>query len=187
MDVDQIRRLEPKLAKYIDLFHNCFDRKDTRALGRVRPRSAFGPPGKERGADCTRRRRGDPGLHRQGRAHGRAALPAPEELPQTISSPTHPSTPRRCTASSWATWSVSHAMHGPRTVTPIGDTLPLLAPLAPGHVGQPRYGVRISTIVACRAAACRACLPARGALKRSSFSYSTTTPHFPSVPGQLIE
>jgi SRSO17 transposase len=31
MDVDQIRRLEPKLAKYIDLFHDCFDRKDTRA------------------------------------------------------------------------------------------------------------------------------------------------------------
>lgn len=31
MDVDQIRRLEPKLANYIDLFHDCFDRKDTRA------------------------------------------------------------------------------------------------------------------------------------------------------------
>ena len=32
MDVDQICRLEPKLAKYIDLFHDCFrDRKDTRA------------------------------------------------------------------------------------------------------------------------------------------------------------
>jgi SRSO17 transposase len=31
MDVDQIRRLEPKLAKYIDLFYECFDRKDTRA------------------------------------------------------------------------------------------------------------------------------------------------------------
>ena len=31
MDVDQIRRLEPKLAKYIDLFRDCFDRKDTRA------------------------------------------------------------------------------------------------------------------------------------------------------------
>jgi SRSO17 transposase len=31
MDVDQIRQLEPKLAKYIDLFHDCFDRKDTHA------------------------------------------------------------------------------------------------------------------------------------------------------------
>ena len=31
MDVDQIRRLEPKLVNYIDLFHDCFDRKDTRA------------------------------------------------------------------------------------------------------------------------------------------------------------
>ncbi len=30
-DVDQIRRLEPKLAKFIDLIHDCFDRKDTRA------------------------------------------------------------------------------------------------------------------------------------------------------------
>jgi SRSO17 transposase len=31
MDVDQIRRLEPKLAKFLDEFHDCFDRKDTRA------------------------------------------------------------------------------------------------------------------------------------------------------------
>ena len=31
MDVDQIRRLKPKLVNYIDLFHDCFDRKDTRA------------------------------------------------------------------------------------------------------------------------------------------------------------
>jgi SRSO17 transposase len=31
MDVDQIRKLELKLAKFLDLFHDCFDRKDTRA------------------------------------------------------------------------------------------------------------------------------------------------------------
>jgi SRSO17 transposase len=31
MDVDQISRLEPKLAKFLDLFHDCFGRKDTRA------------------------------------------------------------------------------------------------------------------------------------------------------------
>jgi hypothetical protein len=31
MDVDQIRRLEPKLSEFLDLFHACFDRKDTRA------------------------------------------------------------------------------------------------------------------------------------------------------------
>ena len=31
MDVDQIRRLEPKRAKFLDHFHNCFDRKHTRA------------------------------------------------------------------------------------------------------------------------------------------------------------
>jgi SRSO17 transposase len=31
MDVNQIRRLEPKLAKFLDEFHDCFDRKDTRA------------------------------------------------------------------------------------------------------------------------------------------------------------
>jgi hypothetical protein len=31
MDVDQIRRLEPKLAKFLDLFHDCFDRKDNSA------------------------------------------------------------------------------------------------------------------------------------------------------------
>jgi SRSO17 transposase len=31
MDVNQIRRLEPKLAEFLDLFHDCFDRKDTRA------------------------------------------------------------------------------------------------------------------------------------------------------------
>ena len=31
MDVDQIRRLEPKLAKFLNLFHDCFGRKDTRA------------------------------------------------------------------------------------------------------------------------------------------------------------
>ena len=31
MDVDQIRSLEPKLAKFLDRFHDCFDRKDTRA------------------------------------------------------------------------------------------------------------------------------------------------------------
>ena len=30
MDVDQIRRLEPKLARFLDHFHDCFDRKDTR-------------------------------------------------------------------------------------------------------------------------------------------------------------
>jgi SRSO17 transposase len=31
MDVNQIRSLEPKLAEFLDLFHDCFDRKDTRA------------------------------------------------------------------------------------------------------------------------------------------------------------
>jgi SRSO17 transposase len=31
MDANQIRRLEPKLAKFLDEFHDCFDRKDTRA------------------------------------------------------------------------------------------------------------------------------------------------------------
>ena len=31
MDVDQIRRLEPKLAKFLDRFDDCFPRKDTRA------------------------------------------------------------------------------------------------------------------------------------------------------------
>jgi SRSO17 transposase len=31
MDVQQIRQLEPKLAKFLDLFRDCFDRKDTRA------------------------------------------------------------------------------------------------------------------------------------------------------------
>jgi SRSO17 transposase len=31
MDVDQIRGLEPKLKEFLDLFHGCFDRKDTRA------------------------------------------------------------------------------------------------------------------------------------------------------------
>lgn len=31
MDVDQIRQLEPKLAEFLDLFGDCFARKDTRA------------------------------------------------------------------------------------------------------------------------------------------------------------
>jgi SRSO17 transposase len=31
MDVDQIRQLEPKLADFLDLFGDCFSRKDTRA------------------------------------------------------------------------------------------------------------------------------------------------------------
>jgi SRSO17 transposase len=31
MDVDQIRALESKLAEFLDLFHDCFGRKDTRA------------------------------------------------------------------------------------------------------------------------------------------------------------
>jgi SRSO17 transposase len=31
MDVDQIRRLEPELTSFLDYFHGCFDRKDTRA------------------------------------------------------------------------------------------------------------------------------------------------------------
>ena len=31
MDVDEIRGLEPKLKEFLDLFHDCFDRKDTRA------------------------------------------------------------------------------------------------------------------------------------------------------------
>src|SRR6516165_1422870 len=31
MDVDEIRRLEPQLTKFLDLFHDCFSRKDTRA------------------------------------------------------------------------------------------------------------------------------------------------------------
>jgi SRSO17 transposase len=31
MDVDQIRRLEPKLTRFLDCFRDCFDRKDTRA------------------------------------------------------------------------------------------------------------------------------------------------------------
>jgi len=31
MDANQIRGLEPKLAKFLDEFHDCFDRKDTRA------------------------------------------------------------------------------------------------------------------------------------------------------------
>ena len=31
MDANQICGLEPKLAKFLDEFHDCFDRKDTRA------------------------------------------------------------------------------------------------------------------------------------------------------------
>lgn len=31
MDVNQIHQLEPKLTAFLDLFHDCFDRKDTRA------------------------------------------------------------------------------------------------------------------------------------------------------------
>jgi SRSO17 transposase len=31
MDIDTIRRLEPQLAQYLDQFHDCFGRKDTRA------------------------------------------------------------------------------------------------------------------------------------------------------------
>jgi hypothetical protein len=31
MDTDQIRRLEPKLVQFLDHFHDCFSRKDTRA------------------------------------------------------------------------------------------------------------------------------------------------------------
>jgi SRSO17 transposase len=31
MDVQQIRQLEPKLIAFLDRFHDCFDRKDTRA------------------------------------------------------------------------------------------------------------------------------------------------------------
>jgi SRSO17 transposase len=31
MNVDQIRQLEPKLAQFLDHFHDCFGRKDTRA------------------------------------------------------------------------------------------------------------------------------------------------------------
>ena len=31
MDVAQMQRLEPKLAQYLDLFRDCFARKDTRA------------------------------------------------------------------------------------------------------------------------------------------------------------
>jgi len=31
MDVDKIRSLEPKLSEFLDGFHDCFGRKDTRA------------------------------------------------------------------------------------------------------------------------------------------------------------
>src|ERR1700719_2332154 len=31
MDIDEIRRLEPMLTSFLDYFHDCFDRKDTRA------------------------------------------------------------------------------------------------------------------------------------------------------------
>ena len=31
MDIHQIRQLEPKLVQFLDHFHDCFDRKDTRA------------------------------------------------------------------------------------------------------------------------------------------------------------
>src|SRR5437868_4790951 len=31
MNVDQIRQLEPKLAQFLNHFHDCFGRKDTRA------------------------------------------------------------------------------------------------------------------------------------------------------------
>ena len=30
-DINSIRRLEPKLAQFLDHFHDCFGRKDTRA------------------------------------------------------------------------------------------------------------------------------------------------------------
>ena len=30
MDVSQIRRLETELTSFLDFFHDCFDRKDTR-------------------------------------------------------------------------------------------------------------------------------------------------------------
>src|SRR3989442_11950579 len=30
MDVDQIRKLEPRLTEFLDHFHDCFGRKDTR-------------------------------------------------------------------------------------------------------------------------------------------------------------
>ena len=31
MEVDQLRRLKPELSKFLDLFEDCFARKDTRA------------------------------------------------------------------------------------------------------------------------------------------------------------
>jgi hypothetical protein len=31
MDLNPIRRLEPKLTGFLDLFHDCYLRKDTRA------------------------------------------------------------------------------------------------------------------------------------------------------------
>ena len=52
MDIHQIRRLEPKLAQFLDLFGDCFDRKDTRAApGRLRPRATLRPAREERRAD----------------------------------------------------------------------------------------------------------------------------------------
>ena len=58
MDVKQIRQLEPKLTAFLDRFHDCFGRKDTRAHLGVYVRGQLSDlPEKERRADRPGRRR----------------------------------------------------------------------------------------------------------------------------------
>ena len=58
MDVDQIRKLKPKLAAFLKRFDDCFPRKDTRAhLPVYVSRAALRHPREERRADRDRRRR----------------------------------------------------------------------------------------------------------------------------------
>ena len=97
MDGDLIRRLEPKLAKYIDLFDDCFDRKETRA---VHATSAFRTSRKRAWSRLhqTPPRRSRITSTKQGSRRDRSL--GPGKTPAAIRSPTPPSTDRLCTASS---------------------------------------------------------------------------------------
>ena len=58
MDVQQLRKLKPKLGQFLKRFDDCFPRKDTRAhLPVYVSRAALRPPREERRADRPQRRR----------------------------------------------------------------------------------------------------------------------------------
>ena len=157
MDVPQIRKLKPKLRKFLKRFDDCFPQRHRRPPARVRLRPALGHPREERRADRHQCRRAAqdlagvpqpaslgprPGADRSSRS---SATSTPARTPSGSS--TRPATSRRGTRPPACNGSGARRRqdgelhrHGPPSLRPRWLSLPARRRVVPARelVGRPR-------------------------------------------------